>query len=60
MQLERRYVHKQQIILSSVYLLSSMDVTKQEKAKDYAVLKTPANREVFMCACEDDLESALI
>jgi hypothetical protein len=37
-----------------------MDVTKQEKAKDYAVLKTPANREVFMCACEDDLESALI
>ena len=54
MQLERRYVHKQQIILSSVYLLSSMDVTKQEKAKDYVIAtgKTHSVGEFIAKACE--------
>lgn len=40
--------------------LSLMDVTKQEKAKAYAVFKKAENREVFLCACDDDPESALI
>ncbi|KAK3160900.1 hypothetical protein QOZ80_1BG0067330 [Eleusine coracana subsp. coracana] len=43
-----------------ILVLSSMDVTKEEKAKAYAVLKNPGNRDVFLCACEHDLESALI
>ncbi|KAK3139825.1 hypothetical protein QOZ80_5AG0390970 [Eleusine coracana subsp. coracana] len=43
-----------------ISVLSSMDVTKEEKAKAYAVFKNPENREVFLCACDHDLESALI
>ncbi|KAK3121468.1 hypothetical protein QOZ80_8BG0653920 [Eleusine coracana subsp. coracana] len=43
-----------------ISVLSSMDVTKEEKAKAYVVFKNPGNMEVFLCACEHDLESALI
>jgi hypothetical protein len=35
-------------------------VTKEGKAKAYAVFKTTVNRELFLCAYEDDPESALI
>jgi hypothetical protein len=37
-----------------------MEVTKEEKAKAYAIFKTSVNRELFLCAYEDDPESALI
>jgi hypothetical protein len=41
-------------------VLRSMEVTKEEKAKAYSVFKTQVNRELFLCAYEDDPESALI
>jgi len=38
-----------------------MQVTKQEKAKAYAVfIKSKENREAFICGCEADAESTLI
>ena len=46
-------------IKKCVSMLSTMDVTKQEKVKAYSVFKSPENREIFLSACEDDLESAL-
>jgi hypothetical protein len=47
-------------IKKCIYVLRSMEVTKEEKAKAYAVFKTTVNRELFLCAYEDDPESALI
>ena len=47
-------------IKKCISALRSMEVTMEEKAKAYAVFKTPVNREVFLCAFEDDHESALI
>ncbi|CAN6319444.1 unnamed protein product, partial [Urochloa humidicola] len=42
-------------------VLNTLDVTKEEKAKGYAILiKSKENREAFICACELDEESALI
>ena len=40
-------------------MLSTMDVTKQEKVKAYSVFKSPENGEIFLSACEDDLECEL-
>jgi hypothetical protein len=38
-----------------------MDVSKQKKAKAYAVFgKSKENRETFICASEEDQEAALI
>jgi hypothetical protein len=38
-----------------------MDVSKQKKAKAYAVFgKSKENRETFICANEEDQEAALI
>ena len=47
-------------IKKCISVLHSMDVTKEEKAKAYHVFKKPENRELFLCACDDDPESALI
>jgi hypothetical protein len=44
----------------NIFVLRSMEVTKEEKAKAYAIFKTSVNRELFLCAYEDDPESALI
>jgi len=40
-------------------MLSTMNVTKQEKVKAYSVFKIPENIEIFLSACEDDLECGL-
>jgi hypothetical protein len=42
-------------IKKCISVLRSMEVTKEEKAKAYAVFKTLVDRELFLCACEDDL-----
>jgi hypothetical protein len=47
-------------IKKCISVLRSMEVTKEEKAKAYAIFKTPVNRELFLCAYEDVPESALI
>jgi hypothetical protein len=47
-------------IKKCIFVLRSMEVTQEEKAKAYTVFKTQVNRELFLCAYEDDLESALI
>ena len=46
-------------IKKCVSMLGTMDVTKEEKVKAYSVFKIPENREIFLSACEDDLECAL-
>jgi hypothetical protein len=44
-----------------ISVLNTMEVTKEEKAKAYAIfIKSKENREAFICACEVDQESALI
>jgi hypothetical protein len=44
-----------------ISVLNTMEVTKEEKAKAYAIfIKRKENREAFICACEVDQESALI
>ena len=47
-------------IKKCISVLNSMDVTKEEKAKAYAVFKSQENREIFLSACEEDQESDLI
>jgi hypothetical protein len=37
-----------------------MDVTKEEKAKAYVVFNNQEKREIFLCAFEEDVESAMI
>jgi hypothetical protein len=34
-------------------VLNSMDATKEEKTKAYVVFKNEENREIFLCAFED-------
>ncbi|CAO2203018.1 unnamed protein product [Urochloa humidicola] len=44
-----------------ISVLNTMEATKEEKAKAYAIfIKSKENREAFICACEVDQESALI
>nr|TKW10287.1 hypothetical protein SEVIR_6G152900v2 [Setaria viridis] len=44
-----------------ISIINTMEMTKQEKAKAYAVFtKSKENRETFICASEEDEESALI
>ena len=43
-----------------ISVLNSIEVTKEEKAKAYGVFKNPDNREIFLSACDEDPESALI
>ncbi|RCV43181.1 hypothetical protein SETIT_9G274500v2 [Setaria italica] len=44
-----------------ISIINTMEVTKQEKAKSYAIFtKSKENRETFICASEEDEESALI
>ncbi|TKW14766.1 hypothetical protein SEVIR_5G188200v4 [Setaria viridis] len=44
-----------------ISIINTMEVTKQEKAKAYAIFaKSKENRETFICASEEDEESALI
>jgi nitric oxide reductase activation protein len=47
-------------IKKCISVLGSMEVTKEENAEAYTVFKTQVNRELFICAYEDDPESALI
>uniref|UniRef100_A0A0E0JT31 Uncharacterized protein n=1 Tax=Oryza punctata TaxID=4537 RepID=A0A0E0JT31_ORYPU len=48
-------------IKKCIFILNSMvEVTKEEKAKAYTVFKNGENREIFVSACEEDAESALI
>ena len=43
-----------------ISVLNTMEVAKDEKAKAYSVFKDPDNRQIFLSACDDDPESALI
>uniref|UniRef100_K4A296 DUF8040 domain-containing protein n=1 Tax=Setaria italica TaxID=4555 RepID=K4A296_SETIT len=44
-----------------ISIINTMEVTKQEKAKAYAIFtKSKENKETFICASEEDEESALI
>ncbi|RCV13639.1 hypothetical protein SETIT_2G361600v2 [Setaria italica] len=44
-----------------ISVINTMEVTKQEKTKAYAIFtKSKENRETFICASEQDQESALI
>jgi hypothetical protein len=44
-----------------ISIVNTMDVSKQKKAKAYAVFgKSKENREIFICASEEDQEAALI
>ncbi|XP_040383078.1 uncharacterized protein LOC102710734 [Oryza brachyantha] len=43
-----------------IAILNSMEVTKEEKAKAYSIFKNADNREIFVSACDEDLESVLI
>uniref|UniRef100_A0A0E0LU83 DUF8040 domain-containing protein n=1 Tax=Oryza punctata TaxID=4537 RepID=A0A0E0LU83_ORYPU len=48
-------------IKKCISILNSMvEVTKEEKAKAYTVFKNAENREIFVSACAEDAESALI
>jgi len=47
-------------IKKCISVLNSMDGTKEEKAKAYVVFKSQEDREIFLSACEEDQESALI
>ncbi|CAN6336468.1 unnamed protein product [Urochloa humidicola] len=47
-------------IMKCVSILGAMEVTKEEKAKAYNVFKDLDNRQIFLSACNDDVESALI
>ncbi|KAK3132186.1 hypothetical protein QOZ80_6AG0517120 [Eleusine coracana subsp. coracana] len=43
-----------------ISLLNTMNVTKEEKVKAYAVFKIQENREIFVSACNEDQESAMM
>ncbi|KAK3121414.1 hypothetical protein QOZ80_8BG0652690 [Eleusine coracana subsp. coracana] len=43
-----------------VFVLNLMELTKEEKAKAYAMFKNQDNREIFLSACSEDPESAII
>ncbi|KAK3122930.1 hypothetical protein QOZ80_8AG0620530 [Eleusine coracana subsp. coracana] len=43
-----------------VSVLNLMELTKEEKAKAYAIFKNQDNREIFLSACSEDPESAII
>uniref|UniRef100_A0A0E0LA70 Myb/SANT-like domain-containing protein n=1 Tax=Oryza punctata TaxID=4537 RepID=A0A0E0LA70_ORYPU len=48
-------------IKKCISILNSMvEVTKEEKAKAYTVFKNVENREIFVSACEENVEYALI
>ncbi|GJN21737.1 hypothetical protein PR202_gb09249 [Eleusine coracana subsp. coracana] len=43
-----------------ISLLNTMDVTKEEKVKAYSVFKSQENRQIFVSACKEDQESAMM
>lgn len=43
-----------------ICVLSTLEVAKEEKAKAYVVFKDLDNRQIFLSACKDDPESALL
>jgi hypothetical protein len=47
-------------IKKCISILGTMEVTKEEKAKAYNAFKDLENRQIFLSACGDDVESALI
>ncbi|XP_020394824.1 uncharacterized protein [Zea mays] len=47
-------------IKKCISIIGTMEVTKVEKAKAYNVFKDLNNRQIFLSACDDDAESALI
>jgi hypothetical protein len=47
-------------IKKCISIIGTMEVTKEEKAKAYNVFKDLDNRQIFLSACDDDAESALI
>ena len=47
-------------IKKCISILGTMEVTKEEKAKAYNVFKDLDNRQIFLSACDNDAESALI
>ncbi|CAO2200843.1 unnamed protein product, partial [Urochloa humidicola] len=47
-------------IKKCISILGTLEVTSEEKAKAYSVFKDLDNRQIFISACDDDVESALI
>jgi hypothetical protein len=47
-------------IKNCIAVLNTLEVTKEEKVKAYKVFKDPHNRQIFLSACNDDREAALM
>jgi hypothetical protein len=47
-------------IKNCIAVLNTLEVTKEEKVKAYKVFKDPDNRQIFLSACNDDREAALM
>jgi hypothetical protein len=47
-------------IKNCISVLNTLEVTKEEKVKAYKVFKDPDNRQIFLSACNDDREAALM
>jgi hypothetical protein len=47
-------------IKNCIAVLNTLEVTKEEKVKAYKVFKDPDNRHIFLSACNDDREVALM
>ncbi|TKV97284.1 hypothetical protein SEVIR_9G484250v4 [Setaria viridis] len=47
-------------IKKCISVLNTLEVTKEEKAKSFKLFKDPDNRQIFLSACDDDPEVALL
>jgi uncharacterized protein Smg (DUF494 family) len=47
-------------IKNCIVLLNTLEITKEEKARAYKVFKDPVNRHIFLSACNNDREAALM
>ena len=47
-------------IKNCISVLNTLEVTKEEKVKVYKVFKDSDNRQIFLSACNDDREAALM
>jgi hypothetical protein len=47
-------------IKNCISVLNTLEVTKEEKVKAFKVFKDPDNRQIFLSACNDDREAALM
>jgi hypothetical protein len=58
---KRRRMHKTDFsIKRCVFVLNTMDVTKEEKVKAYGVFKSKENREIFLSAWSEDQKASLM